>query len=144
MSDVNTFIDTIGKDVDATVVPKVQKLAETISAKTLSDYGPKISTFANDLVKQIIDEQSATVREFATAVIADLFQRYRPELNGELLATMVPGAVEVTGRGVTLDLKNRATGASVASLDVPVSVRIKVNDLNVKLQNTTLRLNVVK
>jgi len=35
MSDVNTFIDTIGKDVNATVVPQIQTLAQTISAKAL-------------------------------------------------------------------------------------------------------------
>ena len=144
MSDVNTFIDTIGKDVNATVVPQIQTLAQAISAKAHADYVPRISAFANELVKDIIDEQSETVRTFVSGVIADLFQRYRPELKGELHLTMVPGAVELTGHGVMLDLKRRDTGASVSSLDVPVSLRIKVDDLTMRLQNTTIRLNVVK
>ena len=144
MSDVNTFIEAIGKDVNATVVPKVQSLAETVSTKTFTAYGPRVSAFANQLVKDIIDEQSETVRDFVTAVIEDLFQRSRPEHKGELHLTMVPGAVELTGHGVTLDLKRRDTGASVSSLDVPVSLRIKVDDLTMRLQNTTIRLNVVK
>jgi hypothetical protein len=144
MSDVNTFIETIGKDINATVVPKVQTLTETVSKTTFTEYGPRVSEFANQLVKEIIDEQSATVRDFVTGVIEDLFHRYKPELTGELHAKMVPGAIEVTGQGVTLDLKNRATGASVSTLDIPVSLRIAVPDLNVRLQNTTFRLNVVK
>jgi NADPH-dependent curcumin reductase CurA len=144
MSDVTTFIDTIGKDVNATVVPQIQTLAQTINAKAHTDYVPKISAFANDLVKQIIDEQSETVRTFVSGMIVDLFARYKPEITGELHAKMVAGAIEVTGQGVTLDVKRRDTGASVSSLDIPVSLRIKVDELAVSLQNTTIRLDVVK
>jgi NADPH-dependent curcumin reductase CurA len=144
MSDVTTFIDTIGKDVNATVVPQIQTLAETISAKAHADYVPKISAFANDLVKQIIDEQSETVRAFVSGVIVELFQRYKPDITGELHAKMVPGAIDVTGQGVTLDLKRRDTGASVATLDIPIALRIKVDELAVTLQNTTIRLDVIK
>jgi hypothetical protein len=144
MSDVNTFIETVGKDVNATVVPKVQTLVETVSKQTFTEYGPRISDFANQLVKEIIDEQSVTIRDFVTGVIEELFHRYKPELGGELHAKMVPGAIEVTGQGVKLDLKNRATGASVTTLDIPVALRIKVDDLKVQLQNTRIQLNVVK
>ena len=91
MSDVNTFIDTIGKDVSATVVPKIEGLVQEISTKTFDQYGPRVSTFASQLVKDIIDEQSATVRDFVTGVIQDVFQRYRPELAGELHTRVVQG-----------------------------------------------------
>lgn len=144
MSDVTTFIDTIGKDVNATVVPQIQTLAQTISAHTEQVYAPRVAAFASQLVKDIIDEQSETVRQFASSIITDLFQRYRPELTGELHAKMVQGAIEVTGQGVRLDVKNRETGASVSSLDIPVSLRIKVNEMAVTLQNTTIRLDVIK
>jgi hypothetical protein len=144
MSDVTTFIDTIGKDVNATVVPQIQSLAQTISAHTEQVYAPRVAAFANQLVKDIIDEQSETVRQFASGIITDLFQRYRPELSGELHATMVQGAIEVTGQGVRLDIKSRESGASVSSLDIPVSLRIKVNEMAVTLQNTTIRLDVIK
>ncbi len=144
MSDVTTFIDTIGKDVNATVVPQIQTLAQTISAHTEQVYAPRVAAFASQLVKDIIDEQSETVRQFASSIITDLFQRYRPELSGELHAKMVQGAIEVTGQGVRLDVKNRETGASVSSLDIPVSLRIKVNEMAVTLQNTTIRLDVIK
>jgi hypothetical protein len=117
MSDVNTFIETIGKDVNATVVPKVQTLAE------------KLNT---------------TVSEFITVAIEDLFQRYRPVLKGELQARLVQGAIEVTGQSVTLDVTRRDTGASVSALDIPVSLRIRVEDLTMQLQHTTIRLNVIR
>jgi len=144
MSDVNTFIDAIGHDVNAAVVPRVQDLAEQIRAKTFADYGPRVSTFAGQLVKDIIDEQSGTVREFVTAVIQDLFQRYRPELAGELHANFVNGCVALSGHGIRLDLTRRDTGAPVASLDIPVSLQIKVDELTVTLPNTPIRFDVVR
>jgi hypothetical protein len=144
MSDVNTFIDTIGKDISATVVPKVESLAGEISAKTFTQYGPRLSAFANQLVKDIIDEQSATVRDFASGLIQQIFQQYRPELAGELHTRIVPGGLEVTGRGIRLDVKHRDTGAAVSSLDIPVSLTIKIDPLAVTLQNATVSLDVVR
>jgi hypothetical protein len=144
MSDVNAFIDAIGKDVSATVVPQIERLAEGISAKALTDYGPRVSAFANQLVKDIIDEQSATIRDFVTGLIQELAQRYRPELVGELHTRIVQGGVELTGQGIKLNLKRRDTGASVSSLDLPVSLKINVDELAVSLQKTTIRLDVVR
>jgi hypothetical protein len=144
MTDVNTFIDAVGHDVDAAVAPKVQDLAGQISAKTFADYGPRVSAFASQLVKDIIDEQSDTLRDFVTAVIQDLFQRYRPELAGELHTNFVNGSVELTGHGIRLDLKRRDTGAAVASLDIPISLQVKVDELTVQLQNTPIKFDVVR
>ena len=144
MSDVNAFIDAIGKDVSATVVPQIERLAEGINAKALTEYGPRVSAFANQLVKDIIDEQSATVRDFVTAMIQELSQRYRPELVGELHTRIVQDGLEVTGQGVRLDLKRRDTGASVSSLDLPVSVKIRVDEFAVSLLKTTIKLDVVR
>src|SRR5262245_42627975 len=143
MSDVNAFIDAIGEDVTASVVPKVESLAQEISTKTLTVYGPRVSAFANQLVKEIIDEQAATVRDAVTTMIQDLFQRYRPELLGELHTRIVGDGLQVTGQGIRLDLKHRDTGATVSSLDVPVSLTIKVPELGVSIQNTTIKLDVV-
>ncbi len=144
MSDVNAFIDTIGRDVSATVVPRVEKLAEEISTKAFTQYGPRVSAFASQLAKDIIDEQSATVRDFVAGLIQEVFQRYRPDLAGELQTRIVPGGLELTGRGIRLDLKHRDTGAAVASLDIPVSLSIKVDALGVTLQNSKISLDVVR
>ena len=113
MSDVNTFIDAIGNDVNAAVAPRIQEFTGVVS-------------------------------ELATVVIRDLFQRYRPELAGELHANFVNGSVQLTGHGIRLDLTRRDTGAPVASLDIPVSLQIKVDELAVTLQNTSIRLDVVR
>ncbi len=115
-----------------------------MSAKKFADYGPRVSTFASGLIKDIIDEQSGTVRDFVTAIIQDLFQRYRPELAGELHTNFVNGSVELTGHGIRLDLKRRDTGAAVASLDIPISLQVKIDELAVQLQNTPIRFNVVR
>src|SRR3954462_14315900 len=144
MSDVNTFIEAVGKDVSATVVPRIETLAQEISAKTCNEYGPRVSAFANQLVKDLIEGQSATVRDFLAKLIQDLFQRYKPEVGGELHTKIVPGGLEVTGRGVRLDLKLRDSGVSVSSLDIPVSIKIKVDAIGVTLQNATVNLDAVR
>lgn len=144
MSDVNAFIDAIGKDVDAAVGPRIEGLAKEIGAKAASDYVPQISAFATRLVKEIVDEQSAAIREFATAVIQDVFQRYRPELVGELRTKIINGGLEVVGQGVRLDLKHRDTGALVSSLDVPVALKVRVDGVAVTLTETTIGLDVVR
>jgi hypothetical protein len=144
MSDINTFIDAIGKDVNTTVTPKVEHLAEGIGAKALSDYVPKISAFANQLVKEIVAEQSVAIRDFTAAVIQDLFQRYHPEVAGQLRTKVVRDGLAVVGEGVRLDLKRRDTGAVVSSLDIPISLTIKVEGLSLILTETTIGLDVVR
>jgi hypothetical protein len=144
MSDVNTFIDAIGRDVSATMAPQVESLARAIGDKAVADYVPKVSAFANQLVKEIIDEQSVVLRDFVAKLVVDLFQRYRPELSGEFHTRIVAGGVEVTGQAIRLDVKNRATGAAVSSLDIPVAIKINVDDLVLDIQEATVKLDVVR
>src|SRR5215218_5142578 len=144
MSDVNTFIDTIGRDVTTVVSPRIEHLAEEITQKTFTQYGPRVSAFASQLARDVIEEQSATVRDFVAATIQDLFQRYRPELAGELHTRIVPGGLAITGSDVRLELKHRDTGESVSSLDLPIAITIKVDALGVTLQNATVKLDVVR
>lgn len=106
MSDVNTFIENIGKDVGATVVPKVH--------------------------------------DFLGALIQELFHRYRPELVGELRTHIVSNGVQITGQAIKLDVKRRDTGESVSTLDIPVSLTIRVDPIAVTLQDTTISLDVLK
>ena len=143
MSDVNTFIDTIGKDISARVSPRIESLAEQLTAATFTQYGPRVSAFASQLAKDVIEEQSATIRDAVTALIQDIFQSYRPELAGELHTRIVPGGLEVTGRDVRVEVKRRDTGAAISSLDIPVSLTIKLDPVGVTLKNTTVKLDVV-
>ena len=117
MSDVNAFIDAIGKDVNAAVAPRIETLGKEIEAR---------------------------VSDFATTLIQDLFQRYRPEVAGELRTRIVKGGVEVVGQGVRLDLKHRDTGALVSSLDIPVLLKVRVDGVSLTLTETTIGLDVVR
>jgi hypothetical protein len=144
MSDVNGFIDALGRDVTNTVGPRIETFADGLRDKTLTDYGPRLSAFANQLVTDILNEQSATFREFITTLLQDLFQRYRPELVGEVHATVVPDGVQLTGQHIRLDLQRRDTGASVSSLDIPMSIKIKVPELTVNLRDATVTTEVVR
>ncbi len=144
MSDVNGFIDALGRDVTNTVVPRIETFADGLRDKTLTEYGPRVSAFTNQLVTDILNEQSATFRAFVTTLLQDLFQRYRPELVGEVHATVVPDGVQLTGQQIRLDLQRRDTGASVSSLDLPMSIKIKVPALAVSLRDSTITLDVVR
>ncbi|HEU4688638.1 MAG TPA: hypothetical protein VFS23_09775 [Vicinamibacterales bacterium] len=144
MSDVKTFIDAVGKDVTSVAAPRIDELAKGINDKVLTVYGPRVSAFANDLVQEIIKEQSVNVRDFVTSLIQEVCQRYRPEILGEVHARIAQGGVDLTGHGVKLDLKHQDTGAVVASLDIPISIRINVSDLAVTLKDTTIKLDVVR
>jgi len=144
MSDVKAFIDTVGTDVTSVAVPRIDTLAAAISDTALNQYGPRVSAFANELAKDVIKDLSVNVRDFMTALIQELCQRYRPEILGELHARIVQGGVDLTGQGVKLDLKRQDTGAVVASLDIPIAIRINVSDLAVTLRDTTIKLDVVR
>jgi len=144
MSDVKAFIDTVGKDVTSVAGPRIDTAAAGISDKVLNTYGPRVSAFANELVKDIISEQSVTVRDFVTSLIQELCQRYRPEIVGDVRAHIAQGGLDLTGQGVRLDLKRQDTGAVVASLDIPIAIRINVGDLGVTLKDTTIALDVVR
>jgi hypothetical protein len=78
-----------------------------------------------------------------TALIQDLAQRYRPELLGELHTSIVRDGLQITGQGIRLEVKRRDTGAVVSSLDIPVSLTVRMPEVGVTLQNTTIKLDVV-
>jgi hypothetical protein len=78
-----------------------------------------------------------------TALIQDIFHRYRPELAGELHTRIVQGGLEVIGRDVRVDVKRRDTGEAISSLDIPVSLTIKLDPVGVTLKNATVKLDVV-
>jgi hypothetical protein len=141
---MNTFIDAIGKDINATVTPRIDGLVNGIEQQAVSDYGPRISAFASQLVKEIVDEQSVVVNNFVATLIQDLFARYRPEVVGQLRTTIVNGGIQVNGDGVRLDLKRRDTGAVVSSLDIPVSLKIPIDGLSLSLTETTIGLDLVR
>jgi hypothetical protein len=144
MSDVKAFVDSLGRDVTAVAVPRIEALAAKVNEEVLKEYGPRVSAFASDLVRDIIADQSSNVRDLVTSLIQELCQRYRPEILGEVHARIVQSGLDLTGHGIKLDLKREDTGAVVASLDIPIAIRINLSDLAVTLENTTIKLDVVR
>ena len=101
MSDVNAFIEAIGRDVTATTTPRVEKLAKEFGDKALADYVPKVSAFADQLVQQIVAEQSVVLRDFATATTGIVSNAHRTYGTLEMIQTSAPvnhGNLCVKGR----------------------------------------------
>ena len=106
----------------------------------MSDVNAFIDAIGHDVNDTVVPK----VQDFVTSLIQDLSQRYRPEIAGELHTKVMNGRIELAGHGIRLELKRRDTGAPVASLDIPVSLTIKVDELAVKLQTATIKLDVVR
>jgi hypothetical protein len=144
MSDLHAFVDAVGSDVTAVAVPRLDALADGVRDRIVNEYGARVSAFAGALVRDFIDEQTANAQSFVTSLIAELCQRYHPEILGEVHARVTQGGLDLTGHGVKLDLKRRDGGAVVASLDIPINIKIKVDDIAVTLRDTTIKLDVVR
>jgi hypothetical protein len=63
---------------------------------------------------------------------------------GGLRTRIVQDGIELVGEGIRLDLKRRDTGAVVASLDIPVLIKLKIDQLTLNVQDTTIGLDVVR
>ena len=143
MSDVNTFIDTIGKDINATVSPQIERLAQKITATTFEHTG---RACPHSPASSPRTSSRSSPRPFAISPPPD------PGDLPALPAGTGRGAPHADrrrgargdGRDVRLDLKRRDTGAAVSSLDIPVSLTIKVDPLGVTLKNATVTLDVVR
>jgi len=98
----------------------------------------------NGFVDAIGSDLTTVAQGFVSSLIAELCQRYRPEIAGEVRAHITQGGLDLTGHGVKLDLKRRDGGAVVASLDIPIAIHIKVEDLAVTLRDATIKLDVVR
>jgi hypothetical protein len=144
MSDVNAFVEAVGKDVVAVAVPRIDALAARIADTVQAQYGPRVAAFASALAKDIIDDQTANIRDFVASLVEELCRRYQPDMRGELHARLTQGGLDLTGHGVTLDLKRRDDGATVASLDIPIALHVRVEDVAVTLRDTIIKLDVVK
>jgi len=140
MSDVNQFIDQLGDDISATYVPTVQTFIHTVGQQIAADAGPKVGQFIDQLVKEIFASQSKPIQDFLTALIQDLASRYHPEVQGNMTTRIVDNGIEIESVDTKLDLKKRATGDVIASLDIPVFVKIKLPDFFIKLDSATVQI----
>jgi hypothetical protein len=154
MSDINEFVKNMGNDINAAVAPRVaervvqsgDQIAE-LAAPRVHDFvdgliaavaaaaTPMARDFSHKLVKDIFDQQSVVVRDFVVKLVQDLAARYEPTLVGNVHTKVVNRGVVLSSDDTRLEIKERGTGKPVASLDLPVDLRINVNDFAVKLDS---------
>src|SRR5215217_1802288 len=145
MSDINEFVQKLGDDISATFAPRVEQqvvqtgnqiadraapqvqafvdqLVKDIAATTT----PKVREFSNKLVKEIFTTQSGPLRDFIIKAIQDLISRYEPVVAGNIHTKVVNQGIQLTSDDTRIEIKERATGKAIASLDLPVDLRIDV------------------
>jgi hypothetical protein len=155
MSDINEFIQKLGDDIGETFAPRIQgdveRLGDGIAAQAAprvhdfaSQLAPKVQEFANQLVKDIFTQQSNAVRDMVIGLVQELVGRYEPALVGNLRTKIVDNGIELASEDIRLEMKERQTGGLVAALDLPVHLRINVDEMFVKLDSATVRLENVQ
>jgi hypothetical protein len=159
MSDINEFVKKMGDDIGATFAPRVEQqvvqtgnqiadraapqvqafvdqLVKEIAAATT----PKVRDFSNKLVKDIFTQQSGPLRDFVIKIIQDLIGRYEPVLAGNVHTKVVNQGLQLSSNDTRVEIKERATGRAVASLDLPVDFRVDFKEITFELDEA--RLNV--
>ena len=141
VKDLNEFIEKVGDDISATYVPTVQTFIHSVGQQVAADAGPRVGQFIDELVKDIFAKQAGPIQDFLTSLIQDLASRYHPEVTGNLTTRVVDRGLEIESDDTKLELKKRETGDVVASLKIPVSVRINLEDFTVTLQEATVQIH---
>ena len=140
MADVNQFLDQLSADVNTTYVPRVQSFVNTLGGQVAADVGPKFGQFIQKLITDVFAQQSGPVQAFVGKLIQDVAGHYHPELSGNLAARIVDNGLEIESNDTRLLVKDRATGQAIATLDLPVFVRINFNDLFLKIESGTVKI----
>ena len=163
MSDINEFVKKLGDDINLTFAPRVEAQVVQTGNQIANQAAPKVHDFVDGLVKEIADaampkvrafseqliqdvfkQQSAPLRDFIIKLIQDLVGRYEPSLAGNVHTNLAERAILLTSNDTRVEIKERGTGKLIASLDLPVNLRIEFKDLFVKLDQAKLRLDNVQ
>ena len=163
MSDINEFVKKMGDDISLTfaprvesqvvqtgnqiadrAAPKVQDFVDKLVKEIAAAATPKVREFSNQLIKDVFAQQSGPLRDFVIRMIQDLVGRYEPVLAGNVHTNLVDRAILLTSNDTRVEIKERGTGTLIASLDLPVNLRIEFKDLFVKLDQAKIRLDNVQ
>ncbi|MDT7603376.1 MAG: hypothetical protein QOF61_1373 [Acidobacteriota bacterium] len=155
MADINKFIEELGDDISGNLAPRIEaevvqigdQIANTAAPKVqafANQLAPKVHDFTNQLVKDIFAQQSNAIRDFVIKLIQDLVGRYDPSLVGDLRLTVAKDGIDLVSDDIKFVLKDRATGNPITSLDVPVHLRIAIDELFLKLDSATVTLENVQ
>ena len=103
---------------------------------------------AQSLVYAVVGKPVAAnpiAARFAHAVDSDLDNVMTwvndPEITGNLTTRVVNTGLQIESQDTRLELKNQATGDTVATLDIPVLVNIHLEDFAVTLDSATVKIN---
>ncbi|MFL6283470.1 MAG: hypothetical protein ACJ74Q_10060 [Pyrinomonadaceae bacterium] len=163
MSDINEFVKKMGDDINLNfaprvesqivqtgnqiadrAAPKVQAFVDQLVKEITAATTPKVRDFSNQLIKDVFTTQSGPLRDFIIKTVQDLIARYEPVLAGNVHTSLVDRAVLLTSNDTRVEIKERGTGTLIASLDLPVNLRIEFKDLFVKLDQANIRLDNVQ
>jgi hypothetical protein len=159
MSDINEFVKLLGDDISTTFAPRVEQqvvqtgnqiadraapqvqafvdqLVKDIAATTT----PKVREFSNKLVKEIFTTQSGPLRDFIIKMVQDLLARYEPVVAGNVHTKVVNQGIQLSSNDTRIEIKERGTGKAIASLDLPVDLRIDIKEMTFELDEA--RVNV--
>src|ERR1700755_1891439 len=157
MSDINEFVKKLGDDIGTTFAPRVeqqvvqtgnqiadraapqvQAFVDQLVKEIAATATPKVRDFSNKLVKDIFTQQSGPLRDFVIKMVQDLIARYEPVVAGNVHTKVVNEGIQLTSNDTRVEIKERATGKAVASLDLPVDFRIDFKELTFELNEAKL------
>ncbi|HVF67483.1 MAG TPA: hypothetical protein VM914_07460 [Pyrinomonadaceae bacterium] len=162
MSDINEFVKKLGDDIGTTFAPRVEQqvvqtgnqIADRAAPKVqafvdqlVKDFAatatPKVRDFSNQLVKDIFMSQSGPLRDFVIKMVQDLIARYEPVLAGNVHTKVVNQGLQLSSNDTRIEIKERATGKAIASLDLPVDFRIDFKEMTFELDKATLSVTTL-
>lgn len=162
MSDINEFVKKLGDDIGTTFAPRVeqqvvqtgnqiadraapqvQAFVDQLVKEIAATATPKVRDFSNKLVKDIFTQQSGPLRDFVIKMVQDLIARYEPVVAGNVHTKVVNEGIQLTSNDTRVEIKERATGKAVASLDLPVDFRIDFKELTFELNEAKLSVTTL-
>lgn len=162
MSDINEFVKKLSDDVSVTFAPRVeqqvvqtgnqiadraapqvQAFVDQLVKEIAASATPKVRDFSNKLVKDIFASQSGPLRDFIIKMVQDLIARYEPVVAGNVHTKVVNQGIQLSSNDTRIEIKERATGKAVASLDLPVDFRIDFKEMTFELDKATLSVTTL-
>lgn len=144
MADINAFVDALGADLSNHFAPRIQTEIEGLGKQIGDETSPKLRTFFDQLIKDVFAQHAVTIKDFASTLIKDVVARYEPGLTGNLHTTIVDQGLQLKSDDARVEIKERTTGKVIASLDLPIFVKIQLSDLQLNLESATIQLTNVQ
>jgi hypothetical protein len=143
MADVNAFVDALGADLTNNFAPRIQTEIESLGNQIADETTPRLRGFFDQLIKDVFAQHSVTIKDFVATLIKDVVARYEPGLTGSLHTTIVDQGLQLKSDDARIEIKERTSGQVITSLDIPILVKIQLDDLQLNLESATVQLTNV-